>query len=257
MQTFLYLSLIPESLIASMLPPEQFGAYYATGTQKRSRGRALFFEVKRNFASDYLKLDEIEKRCVPHEDGRPRKSSYLSIYRVLEHVPLEALGKLYLITDDGKMLALEPQEFDVKDLSPVHLYQEICPLRPRVASTMDPKAFCERITDRTSPVSVDKIVFCELDLDGLAEDPADAKADNLPYTGIAHLRDCLIAVKSDPAKKTKTVVRSMPGDLMYRTVKHGFFVGGGGKMLYYPMPTMDQLQREYYEWWRSAESSMG
>ncbi len=257
MQTFLYLSLIPESLIASMLPPEQFGAYYATGTQKRSRGRALFFEVKRNFASDYLKLDEIEKRCVPHEDGRPRKSTYLSIYRVLEHVPLEALGKLYLITDDGKMLALEPQKYEVKNEDPVHLYQEICPLRPRVASSLSPAVFCKRITDRTDPVSVDKIVFCDLQLDELAQNPANAKADNLPYPNISHLRDCLLAVKDNEVKQTKAVIRSMPGDILYRTVKSGFFVGSGEEMLFYPMPTMDQLQREYYEWWRSAEASLG
>jgi len=33
METYLYLSLIPESLIASQLAPEEFGNYYAVGTR--------------------------------------------------------------------------------------------------------------------------------------------------------------------------------------------------------------------------------
>ncbi len=38
----LYLSLMPEALIASMLSPEEFGAYYAVGTEKKSSGQAIF-----------------------------------------------------------------------------------------------------------------------------------------------------------------------------------------------------------------------
>ena len=36
MSVHLYLSLIPEALIASMLPPEEFVQYYATGHQYNS-----------------------------------------------------------------------------------------------------------------------------------------------------------------------------------------------------------------------------
>ena len=43
--THLYLSLIPQGLIASMLGPEEFGAYYAVGSNVHSRGEAIFFEV--------------------------------------------------------------------------------------------------------------------------------------------------------------------------------------------------------------------
>ena len=45
MKIHYYLSLIPDSLIASMLPPEEFGSYYALGSHKRSRGQAIFFEI--------------------------------------------------------------------------------------------------------------------------------------------------------------------------------------------------------------------
>ncbi len=44
MTVHLYLSMLPEALIASMLSPEEFGIYYAVGSQKKSRGQAIFFE---------------------------------------------------------------------------------------------------------------------------------------------------------------------------------------------------------------------
>jgi len=84
----LYLSLIPEALIASMLTPEEFGVYYAVGTSKKAHGQAIFFEVDADFRQDYFRIDEGIRRCVPHEDGSPKASIYISVYRVLEHVAL-------------------------------------------------------------------------------------------------------------------------------------------------------------------------
>ena len=43
MDVHLYFSLIPEALIASNLPPEKFGQYYATGSGYKSKGQSLFF----------------------------------------------------------------------------------------------------------------------------------------------------------------------------------------------------------------------
>jgi len=103
---YLYLSIFPESLIASMLPPEEFGVYFSTGTAKRSRGQALFLEIDRDFTSDYFNLDDVAQRCQPHIDGQPKRSVYLSIYRVLEHLPVSALKNLYLVSDEGKVLEL-------------------------------------------------------------------------------------------------------------------------------------------------------
>ena len=43
MEPHLYLSLIPEALIASQPARREFGQYYATGTWRRSKGQAIFF----------------------------------------------------------------------------------------------------------------------------------------------------------------------------------------------------------------------
>ena len=92
MNLHLYFSMIPEALVASMLTPDEFGAYLATGTEKRTHGQAVFFDLSPGFKSDFFNLSDIEKRCVPRLDGSPKNSVYLSIYRVLEHIPLEVLG---------------------------------------------------------------------------------------------------------------------------------------------------------------------
>ena len=85
MKQYVYLSLTPEALIASHLTPAEFGNYIAVGTRKRLRGQALFLETDpariENFPQEYL-----EKRLVPYTNGEPKRSLYLSIYRVIEQV---------------------------------------------------------------------------------------------------------------------------------------------------------------------------
>ncbi len=249
METYLYLSMIPESLVASMLPPSEFGTYLAVGTQKRTQGQAMYFEIDKSCQCDYFDLSAIEKRCVPHPDGRPKHSVYLSIYRVLEHVPLEALKSLWLITKDGRALELKPSDSEPVSEEKYHLYQEICPVHPLIASTLDPKGFCEFITNPENPINVPKICFVEMELSELADDPVNGGAKNLPYSHIDHLRDCLIELKE---KRVKTVDRTQPQIFPYRSVKTGFFVGNKDKMLYYPMPSREELDRDHHDWWRSV-----
>jgi hypothetical protein len=252
MKRYLYLSLLPEALIASMLPPEEFGNYLAIGTKKRTRGQAMFFEVDPDFNCDWLNVQDMETLCKSHKDGSPKRSKYFSIYRVLEHVPLNKLKKLYLVTDDGRVLGLEQATYTPSLDPKLRLYQQLLPVRPRVATTYNPKEFVNFITDTSRPVSVPKIVFVELGLNGLATDPINGSDENLPYANIEHLRDCLTGLKINEKKKTKTVIRFMQGDLPYRTVKNGFFVGDQDNFLFYKYPSIEQLENEFYPWWRSA-----
>lgn len=252
MEINLYLSITPEALIASMLSPVEFGRYFAIGTKKRTRGQAMFFKLNRKFKSDYLKLDGIETRCVPNEDGSPKRSKYISIYRVLEHVPMEAIENLFLVTDDGRVLELEKKEYVEKGNDALHLYQQLGPVKPLIASSLNPIDFCNYLTDTAKPVSVPKLAFVELILNGLANDPENAPIDNIPYPNIDHMRGCLINLQKKPSKPNKTVVRSTQKDILYRTCKNGFFIGDNKQMNYYPMPSRDKLEGEHYAWWKSA-----
>jgi len=258
MSTYLYLSLIPEALVASMLPPEDFGLYYAIGSAKHSRGQAIFFSIDRDKLSESdFPLGEIEQRCVPHADGSPKTSIYLSIYRVLERIPRDALVALHLATDDGRVLTLEPQPFVPDGEDRAHLYQEFCPVSPRIVSRLNPAGFAEFITHSGRNVTVPRIVFAELTLGNLKNDPNHSDVDNLPYPNIGHLRDCLRDLSQAPAKSTKTVLRQMTQEVLYRTIRNGFFVGDDSGITAFPLPGADTLEREHFAWWRSAQTLSG
>lgn len=252
MEKYVYLSLTPEALIASMLPPHEFGTYMAVGTKKQTRGQAIFFEVDKEKLDSHFPLELIEKRCVPQENGKPKRSVYLSIYRVLEHTPLDALENLYLTTDDGRVLELTKSNYEEKSKDRLHLYQQLCPVAPLIASVASPTEFIQLLTDKKGPIWVPKIVFVELDLGELANDPENGDIKNLPYPNIHHLRDCLVGLSHKPDKPSKTVIRTFKGDLFYRMCKNGFFVGNPDDFNFYPFPSIEELNDKHYAWWKSA-----
>lgn len=254
MSKYLYLSLIPEALIASMLTPEEFGTYYAVGTTKKQHGQAIFVELDPTFRHEFFRIEEGLERCTPHSDGRPKRSVYIATYRVLEHVPMEAMKRLHLVTAYGQTLALEPSDDYPETSQEVHLYQEIAPVTPLVVSTLGPVAFYEFLKDPESMVYLPAIAFVELRLGELAEDPDHGELHDLPYGNVHHLRECLVEVKTKEIH-TKMVNRLQTPDFPYRMIKNGLFIGKPEGLLYFPLPPRKELRSTYYRWWRSANVS--
>jgi len=248
----LYLSLIPEALIASMLSPEEFGAYYAVGSEKRSRGQAIFFELDPKFRSDAFRIEEGIQRCVPHDDGSPKRSIYISVYRVLENIPMNAIKKLHLTTQDGRTLSIEPSANVPGNGDGMHLYREISPVTPLVASSLGPRDFYELIVKNTfTLVKLPAVCFAELRLGNLATDPLHGEIGDLPYANAEHLRNVLSDLKNKSVQ-AKMVDRMPTTGIPYRTIKNGFFVGNQDKLVYFPLPDEDELVKNHYRWWRSA-----
>jgi hypothetical protein len=256
MERHLYLSLIPEALIASMLTPEEFGVYYAVGSAKKAHGQAVFFEIDPDFRSDYFRIEEGLERCIPHDDGSPKASIYISVYRVLEHVPLDALLRLYLVTQDGRTLGLDPAPDCPTDEDGLHLYQEIAPVHPLVVSSLGPQAFFDLIVHNPhSLISLPATCFAELRLGDLADDPEQGAVRDLPYSNIDHLRECLVDVRSKTKTvSTKMVDRVSPASFPYRMIKSGIFVGNSAenRLRCFLLPSSDDLRANHYRWWRSA-----
>jgi hypothetical protein len=255
METHLYLSVIPEALIASQLTPRAFGVYYATGSQKKSRSIAMFFELDPDYRHEYFDIEAGYKRVFPHEDGSPKRSVYISVYRVLEHVALSAVRKLYLTTQDGRTLGLDPAGNVPECELGMHLYQEISPVHPRVVSSLCPADFYDYLYDPAkSMVTVPALCFVELTLGGLADDPQFGSSEGLPYGNIDHYRECLLELGAE-SKTTpvKMVDRIHSEAFHFRTVKSGFYLGNGGELLFFPMPTHEELRHQHYRWWRSAQ----
>lgn len=250
----LYLSLIPEALIASMLTPEEFSTYYAVGTTKKQHGEAIFIELDPDFQSDFFRLDEGRERCAPHPDGSPKKSVYVATYRVLEHVPLGAMKKLYLVTAYGQSLALSPTREIPDDDAPLHMYQEIAPVTPLVVSSLNAHDFYDfLINDPASMVHLPALAFAELRLGELATNPEFGAVDDLPYDAIHHLRECLVELRGKRIH-TKIVNRVQAPQFPYRTIRNGLFIGNKEGLLYFRLPPREQLRSQYYRWWRSANA---
>jgi hypothetical protein len=253
MSKFVYLTANPEALIASMLPPADFGAYLSTGTKKRNKGQVLFFEVDLPKIEKLIDMESLNRRCVAKEDGKPKSSVYLSVYRVLETIPLAALKSLYLTSDNGYVLELKRTPYDVSKESKDHLklYQELMPVNPLVVSDLPPSHFLKRLTDGTTPISLPKLFFVDLKLGELATDPLKGSSENLPYPNIGHMRDCLEILKGEYEKHMKTVQRLFTGNLLYRTIESGFYVGSKNDMLFYRYPDMKEIEDINYEFFRS------
>ena len=253
MSKYIYLTCNPEALVASMLPPERFGLYLSTGTKKRNKGQAIFFEVDFEKIEKLIDLDSLNKRCVAKPDGSPKSSVYLSVYKVLEIIPLSALKSLYLTTDHGCVLELKKTIYD-KTKEPenaLHLYQELCPVNPLVASSLAPSAFLKKLTDGSIPIVLPKLFFVELKLGELATNPLAGSSEHLPYPNIGHLRDCLEIIKGEYEKHMKTVHRVFSGEILYRTIDTGFYVGANEDIAFYPYPLMAELKKINYEFFRA------
>lgn len=241
-----------EALIASHLEPEAFGLYMSVGTQKNTRGNVIFFEIDPGLRSDYFKLGDIETRCVPYPDGSPKRSKYISIYRVLEHLDLAVLNQLYLSTADGRVMKLEASVYnDLEEASGANLYQELCPVTPMVVSPLSPSKFIKFMTSPDNPVHVPRLFFADLLLD---RDQNGNLSGNLPYEDTAHLLDCIRVVEA--GKETKTVSRTPHIHGFFRTIRRGFFVGDQTGLKFYRYPNIDELEVEHAKWWHSASESM-
>jgi hypothetical protein len=253
MSKYIYLTCNPEALVASMLPPESFGLYLSTGTKKRNKAQTIFFEIDLSKIEKLIDMKSLEKRCVAKEDGKPKSSVYLSVYRVLEMIPLESLKNLYLTTDHGCVLELQKANYNKgkETQNALHLYQELCPVNPLVASSLPPSVFLKRLTDRSIPIVLPKLFFVELKLGELATDPLAGSAEHLPYSNIGHLRDCLEIIRGEYEKHMKTVNRIFTGELLYRTIGSGFYVGDKDDLVFYPYPKMAELEEINYNFFRA------
>ena len=258
MKPYLYLSLMPEALVASHLGPNKFGSYLATGSRKRARGQAIFFRLSDDYTEKKLQELGVDPDLDRGDTHNPRHSAYLSIYRTLEDTPLDAMEALYLVTDAGRVLELKPAEYFAETGPRFHLYQEFAPVTPRVVSTLDPLSFAHSITAGENRVSLPALVFAELGLARLADDPEAENIDDLPYPNLEHLRDCLRELRLKHGKSTKTVIRYLQQDVLFRTLHRGLYVAkAGGGFRFFPFPDRKSLETEHYPWWRSALSSFG
>lgn len=244
---YLYLSIMPETLVASMLPPEEFGTYLAVGSQRKIPRETIFFSLDTDFSTNFFDLFLIEKNCVPHKNGNPKKSLYISIYRVLEHIPLSAIKKLYLTTRDGRVLEIASAPLPEAAKDEYHLYAELCPVCPLVMSSLPPAEFCEDLTSPSHPLHIPNICFMNMIMPDLTVDDSSMGV----ASEHAHIIETYKSMTAS-GKKMKIVNRRYQVAGWNRGIKDGFFIGNKDKILFFPLSSPEKMDREHHEWWRSA-----
>ncbi|MGA3243762.1 MAG: hypothetical protein ABSE41_04040 [Bacteroidota bacterium] len=253
----LYMIVFPiNALVASQLKPKEFAEHYTIGSAKHYKGKVIFVEVDINFRNPYFDIDHYLELTVSHPDGRPKKTKFISSYAVLEHVELKAMKNLYLVTANGKSLELAAKPYDaVNEAGLVRIYQEMTPLTNLIASTLDQRSFGKYITTETKSKGAPKICFTQYDFN-VSEFLEKNKNREIMYSPIpetnpSRIYDYLLELKADMSKKTKTISLSTTlVEASYSLIKHGFWFAAPGELLFYPMPSHDDLENKYYDWWR-------
>ncbi len=248
-----YLSAFPmEALIASELEPAQFGSYMATGSKKGSDELIIFAELEGGFGKDF-DWKYAEKNCVSHPNGDPKHSVYLSVYRTLENIPLSAMKSIYLTTRDGRSLELKQQDSaQVPTGRDFYVYQELCPIKPLIVSKLSPADFAHNLTDKKNLVSVPKILFADLKTPNLDDPENTGNTGGFLLNKKAHFLSCISSISDTAGKENKTFDRSHVESFSFQTIDSGIYLGDGKDLLMYPMPGVEAIKKEYYDWGRSA-----
>lgn len=253
MKIYYYLTIFPiESLIASMLDPLQFGSYLSTGSKKGSYENNIFIEIEEE-CSDFFDWNYAKTKCVPKENGEPKHSVYLSIYRTLENIPINSLKSIYLTTKDGRTLEILPEKFQNNlNEKKFYIYQEICPTRPLIVTRLKPLDYAKNITNKESKTYLPKIVFADIKTISFHSE-ITGSIGPLYDRNIEHLHNCVNEVLLNKEKLFKIVERSNVDKFSYQIIADGFFVADHQSMIFYKMKSEDELRRYHYDWGRSAQ----
>ena len=256
-QKQLYMIVFPiNALVASQLEPEQCGEHYTMSSAKHFSGKVIFAEVDINFRNPYFDIDRYLELTVPHEDGSPKRTKFISSYKVLENVDLSAIQKLFLVTTNGKVLGIESAEYTaVNQPGLIRIYQELCPLENLVASNKDQREFGKFITTQTKSKGAPKICFTQVDfnIDNFLESNKNREIFHIDLPNVNPYRfyDCIIELKDNPQKLNKTIsLGSVLRDISFKFLRHGFWFAAGDELKFFPMPSVSELENKYYYWWK-------
>ena len=256
--THLYLILHPNvALVGSQYKPEEFALHYTSGSSRYYSGKVIFAEVDSTYRDPYFPIDEMLKEVVPHEDGRPKATKFISSYRVLEHIDLDAIQTLHLVTPEGDCLTLESESFDrsCPDERQIRIYAEIAPLRMLVLSDYGAAEFGLHITEPDNPKGAPKLFYTQIDLDipDFLEQLEQNPFKETPIRSIhpTSLRDAYRELKRYPNKHTKGLcLDSSLDQFSYKYIRGGFSFASGDKTNCFKMPSFDEIERRNYKFWK-------
>ncbi len=256
----LYVIMWPNyALVGSNLPPAEFGKHYTLGSSRYFHGQVVFAEIDPEYRHPFLNIDKYIDEIRPNAAGRPKRTKFIATYRVLEHVDLEALRDLYVTSTMGKVLRLKSEPYEkTHDPGYLRTFQELAPMRTIVLSWMTPPEFGEYITDPEQPKSAPKVLFNQIDFnidDFLMQLEADPfHKSPIPNVHPQKLREQILEVRANPDKRLKGIsLDAAFGQMAFTQLRTGFWIAHHKELLFYPIPTLEQLKDEHWEWYKSLD----
>lgn len=254
----LYAILHPSpALIASQLEPDAFARHYLAGSIRHYSGKVIFAEVDPEFRNDFFHIDEFLADVAPHEDGRPKATKFISVYRVLEHLDFQRIRKVFLTTPEAAVLELEPDD-DVQTRQPglLRVFAEINPVRMLVLTRMNFLEFGDLVTSPSILRNVPALFYTQLEFDAdafIADFELNPMLPSpLPKVHPSKLRDAINEMLSSPRKQTKGLLLDSSFDtISYKLVRHGFMFAREGEHRFFRMPTLSEIERTNYKFWKA------
>lgn len=245
------------ALVASQYAPDKFSRHYSAGSTRYYDGKVIFAELDIKFRDPYFDIDKGLEGLVPHEDGRPKATKFISTYRVLEHVDFNSIKKLYLSNPDGSCYGLESAEYD-KTHSPdfLRVFAEITPLKMLVLSSYDFSQYGKWLASPENTKGAPRVLYTQFDLT-IADFLEDFEANPLmppplPSLHPSKLRDAIFELQRETGKFTKGLSLSISfSKKSYRLIRHGFMFASKDQELFFPMPDLGTIEKENYKFFRS------
>ncbi len=256
----LYVIMWPNyALVGSNLPPEEFGKHYTLGSSRYFHGQVVFAEIDPDYRNDFLRIDTFLPEVVPNAAGRPKRTKFIATYRVLEHVDLSAFRDLCITSTMGKVLRLKSKPYEKEHESGyLRTFQELAPMRGIALSWMTPQEFGRYITDPEKPKSAPKVLFTQIDFNidefllQLDSDPFHKSP--IPNVHPHKLREQILEVRANPNKRIKGIsLDAAFGQMAFTQLRTGFWIAAHEELLFYPIPTLEQLKDEHWEWYKSLD----
>lgn len=253
----LYMILYPmEALVGSHLEYQAFAKHFVSGSSKFYSGKLIFAEIDPTFRHSYFNIEGMLKLLVPHEDGRPKATKYVSTYRVLEHMNYDYIRQLYISTPEGYVLPLSEGPYEAKHQEGyVRLFGEIAPLSMSVLSDYNFLEFSKYITNPNNSVGAPRMFYTQIDLD-IEEFLKDFEQNPLrpsPVPGVhpSILTKAIGELKTYQTKHTKSLALSDAiGNISFKHLRHGFIFASENQNKFFPLPHWEIVEREHYKFWK-------
>ena len=253
----LYLILHPNTaLVGSQYDPERFAQHYTSGSSRYHSGKVIFAELDPQFRHPFFPIEEMMEELVPHENGRPKATKFISSYRVLEHIDFDSLQTLYLVTPEGDCMPLEPGSLNMENPKGwIQIYAEMTPLRMLVLSDYSVEEFGQYITSPDNPKGAPALFYTQIDLD-IDEFLRDLENNPFRETPIrsihpTSLRDAFIELKNTHDKHTKGLcLDSSIDQSSFKYVRGGFTFAAQNKQKCFQRPSLEHIERNYYKFWK-------